>query len=385
MTVFATAFFLLINLIRIFVNGPQRINKSQFLLLIPLALYLVHIISSFYSSHKQEALFDLEQKLSFFIFPVILGLNKKIDKHDIKNILLSYLAVNLLFAIILLGRFVFYYFTDGVLLTYTKFHPNLHSTYFATYITLNLIISYHVFNSDFRRKAKNLAFFSVLFSLPLPFLAQSKAGIIIFILALSFYIFKILYHFQKKLGIISLIILIGISSFFTLTNNRFIAMLEVIRNYDKVILTKDRNIESTGERLMVWNASLNLVEDHYLYGVGNGDARQELHEQYLKMGYKVPAEQMLNSHNQYFETIIMTGLTGLLLLLAMMLLPIIYYHGDYRILILSFLLLFGLNFLFESMLNTQAGIIIFVFFYSFLIGLNCSKSELINDSDTESI
>jgi hypothetical protein len=35
-----------------------------------------------------------------------------------------------------------------------------------------------------------------------------------------------------------------------------------------------------------------------------------------------------------------------------------------------FIFIFSLNFLFESMFNTQAGVIFFFFFYSFLISYN---------------
>ena len=61
------------------------------------------------------------------------------------------------------------------------------------------------------------------------------------------------------------------------------------------------------------------------------------------------------------------GIIGLFILLLMFIIPFIDAIKQKNIVLQTFLILMFLNFLFESMLNTQAGTIFFGFFYSILV------------------
>lgn len=79
----------------------------------------------------------------------------------------------------------------------------------------------------------------------------------------------------------------------------------------------------------------------------------------------------LNSHNQYFETIISLGVIGLVLLLGYFIVPIFIMIKNKRfsIIYLIFILIISFNAFFEAIFERQCGIIFFNFFNMLL--LNC--------------
>jgi O-antigen ligase len=80
---------------------------------------------------------------------------------------------------------------------------------------------------------------------------------------------------------------------------------------------------------------------------------------YLKRGETYAAERQLNAHNQYLQTGAELGWFGLCALLAC--LGSLWYARQAEISALFFASLCALNFLFESMLEVQAGIVFFCF------------------------
>lgn len=79
----------------------------------------------------------------------------------------------------------------------------------------------------------------------------------------------------------------------------------------------------------------------------------------------------LNTHNQYFETIISLGIIGLILLLGYFIVPIFIMikNKNFSIIYLIFILIISFNAFFEAIFERQCGIIFFNFFNMLL--LNC--------------
>ena len=88
--------------------------------------------------------------------------------------------------------------------------------------------------------------------------------------------------------------------------------------------------------------------------------------EYAYIGYAV--NEKLNAHNMYFETLISVGILGLLLLLAYFVIPMILWIKSRKIdfVYFSFLIIISFNMLFESIFETQMGIIFFCFFNALL-------------------
>ena len=130
------------------------------------------------------------------------------------------------------------------------------------------------------------------------------------------------------------------------------------------------NKESNAERLVVWQAGIQLIKVHPLFGVGTGDVKDALLAEYQKENKLVVYNLKLNAHNQYIQTFIALGIPGVLLLIFMLLYPGVLALRRIHIIYFSFLAVFFINNLVESMLEVQAGVLYFAFFNSlFFIGL----------------
>ena len=157
------------------------------------------------------------------------------------------------------------------------------------------------------------------------------------------------------------------------TNPRFKAMFDAVKNYEKYLDGKQTTTESTAARIMTWDASLKIIKENFWIGVGNGDTKQELLQKYNSLGYQGPARLQLNAHNQYLETMLYTGVFGLLILLEIFIVPIVLLNKN-KTFFWMFAITYGLHFLFESMLNTQAGVIFYLFVFSVAIIDDQNKS-----------
>ncbi|MBS1548070.1 MAG: O-antigen ligase family protein [Bacteroidetes bacterium] len=119
---------------------------------------------------------------------------------------------------------------------------------------------------------------------------------------------------------------------------------------------------STDDRRLVWRAAAGVVAAHPWSGVGTGDVKDELLKVYAERGYAEPLRKKLNAHDQYLNTGVALGIGGMLLLLLMVVVPTAFAARKRQVLLISFLLLNALNWLVESMLEVQAGVVFFAFF-----------------------
>ena len=125
--------------------------------------------------------------------------------------------------------------------------------------------------------------------------------------------------------------------------------------------------ESSNVRLQIWKSAINISSKNILLGVGTGDIKDALMAEYIKCNNKDAKKNNLNVHNQFLETQMGQGIIGFMLLTSLFFIAILRSYIDKNRLLFLFIIIIGINFLFESMLNTQAGVIFFSFFFSFLI------------------
>jgi hypothetical protein len=121
---------------------------------------------------------------------------------------------------------------------------------------------------------------------------------------------------------------------------------------------------SVNLRLLEWQASWNIIKGSWLTGVGTGDGQDALKSYYAS--YNASTINMsFDAHNQYFQTFIELGIMGLISLLLCLFLPA--FRPGHSILYISFILLFSLMCLTESMLARQKGIVFFTLFQSLFL------------------
>lgn len=118
---------------------------------------------------------------------------------------------------------------------------------------------------------------------------------------------------------------------------------------------------STGGRVQAWTVAGQVWLEHLLAGTGPGDFESEVLPRYKSAGMEYAAVHRLNAHSVYLQTLVTSGLVGLVLLMG-------WWGAAARIQWnrrdwggLGCLILLFFNGLFESLLELQQGIVAVVF------------------------
>ena len=208
----------------------------------------------------------------------------------------------------------------------------------------------------------------LLFSLSI-ILANSKA--VILTLFLTLFLAGLYYGYKRGFLKTSLLItsafLILVSFLIYKTPQLYLRIADskrIIKNYINNENLKD--YEGTSQRILIWQSSITIIKKHFLIGVGAGDVKDSLMEEYSKKGYKDIIAKNLNAHNQFLQTFIATGVVGFIILFSLFIFPLINSFKRKNFMFFSFLIIVMLNLLTESMLETQAGVIFFAFFNTYL-------------------
>ncbi|MCW3084112.1 MAG: hypothetical protein JWP12_1478 [Bacteroidetes bacterium] len=357
-----------------FKNKLHTIFKNKFALLF-LAFYVLHLVGLLYTQNMEAGLFDIQVKLSLLIFPLILG-SRPVDKTDRDTIFLALIAGGIFSALMMLTRAIFTYFTTGEENFYYEAFSSflIHPSYISMY--LNVVISWmliNLMNGGFAGKkfSNKIAVAIILFFSFIIVLLSSKMGLITLLLIyISFLVYFIIKRKKYLLGF-SGIVLIFLAIFLVLQlspeiKGRVTRAISAVTNDNP----DQKNAESTAVRMLVWKAANQVISEHPLLGAGTGDAKDELMKEYENRGMTGAIEHKLNSHNEFYQVFVALGLIGLILLLAGLFLPMIFAIRKPDPIYFCFLLIIIFNFLPESMLETQAGVMFYAFFNSMLCFCN---------------
>ena len=124
---------------------------------------------------------------------------------------------------------------------------------------------------------------------------------------------------------------------------------------------------SLSMRFEFWKASISIIKDNFLFGVGTGDNQLELNHYYETHNTGLSKQWWLRSHNQFLAIGISLGITGITLFLISLFYPIFSYQKYADYFYFTFFIIALLSFLTEDTLETQAGVTFFAFFNSFFL------------------
>lgn len=123
---------------------------------------------------------------------------------------------------------------------------------------------------------------------------------------------------------------------------------------------KDGNV-----RVTMMRCGLDAIQGHWLTGLGLGDYEVGLQEQYGKHNFSRGLDHQWGTHNQFLETLLQSGLIGLALMVAFVLLPLACKDSKQYWVRLTVLAM-GVAIYFESMLGRQMGVQFIGLMYVFL-------------------
>ena len=353
------------------------------------SLYFIYCIGLLYTSNLSYALFDLVGKLSLLIFPLVFATMEEevITSKRLYRIFYAYLSgcvgitlLVLFWAVMNFSR------TNSSEVFYYKY---LSAFQHPSYLSMNLDfavagIIFILLNKarDLHANVRNILIILIVYFFAIIIMLSSKAGIISLMMVLTVSISSIvIYRKDFVIGVLFLFILpfSFIGAYYVFPNsfmrmNKTTAVVTGAAAYDST------TSEGTGERLLIWGSSLELVKENPVFGVGTGDVKDVLMKKYKEKGITNALLQRLNAHNQYLQTTIALGFFGLLVLLLSLYLPMHIAVRQKNLLVFLFILIIAFNLLVESMFERQAGIV----FYSFFNGLLFYWMRVMKADDTNS-
>ncbi|GGK30678.1 hypothetical protein GCM10007962_26290 [Yeosuana aromativorans] len=229
---------------------------------------------------------------------------------------------------------------------------DIHPTYYSVYLITAIIFFILALFKNFKKITLGLVIFNTLILI----LISSKGALLSFFLIV---IFLGLINFKNQKSHFYFILLI-----FFLAAGSLIMIPRVSERIDQsidtVVLNKNKNL-STSKRLIVWKSILNFDSKYLIFGKGNVEGEKLI---------KNKTSLKLNAHNQYLQALISSGVLGLCLLLFYLFSPLLFindFKNELSIFTICLVILFSVNFMFESMLNRQWGIVYMSYLYSMII------------------
>lgn len=333
-------------------------------------LFLLPVVYWFFSTNKEAASTAIEIKLGFIVFPILL-FSQGFNRIDVRRMMRFFAFGTICVTLINVSRAVFLYITehDAKYFFYSDFSWFMHSSYYAMYAVFSIVLLSVFGLNNFRKRSSNVILVTVLsFILGAGvFMSSSKMGLLTLVIVLPILLFNMLIK-QKKFKLLVVIGLLLLGGFIFLSQ---VTIMPVERLKSAFKFANKEQIdktttESNAVRALIWEQAVQIFKENMWVGVGPGDANDHLYRAYEKEGMTGALEKHLNCHNQFLQTAISTGLLGTLPLLLITLGIFLYGLLRRDLLKWMFALIIILNFLVESMLQTQAGTLFFLFFFSLL-------------------
>ncbi|MDR0605513.1 MAG: O-antigen ligase family protein [Bacteroidales bacterium] len=358
-----------------FPNKLRRLKDNKLLMgfVLCIGLYFLYLAGLLYSKNIAFGLSDLLLKLPLLIFPVIiLTLNPAHwTKKKIETLLKLFALGSLITLIIsVVHSWMIYTETSSLFHFFygqaSMFH---HPSYASMYYCFSFVISIYLFHTQgYSLWEKIIAIIGMILFLVDIVLLESRAGILTFGSVLIVYLFYLLISKRRWFPYI----FVGtICICAVLAGTYKLLPQESDRIQPTIAYIKDRyfyenKLQDTYVRFLVWDASMKVGVQHFPFGVGTGDVKDELMKQYQKENYVEPYENNLNAHCQFLQVFVTLGILGIILFILIVSSSIWIGYKTRNILFILFGLITGLNFLVESMLEKQAGVMFFVFFFLLL-------------------
>lgn len=335
-------------------------NKKYIFLLS--SLFWVPLLGTLYSNNLEEAGRELQLRLPFLIFPIVL---LTVRMHNSRYFVINQFLFGLIAASILaLTKVVYFKINNlGNYFYYSKFSEFLdkHTTYFSLFVVICLLWLLWLFMNKKGSRiliilgAIALVYIFYLLSVRISIIALA-AGSLIIILSSLVSIWK------RVLTIIIIPLLLGSIYFTPYFQKRF-----------DPSITENAEMSDLEFRQLHWKAVLETIaHNNLLIGYGTRSHRDYLYNKYKEYGLTSAYKEEYNAHNQYLEVLLEFGLLGFVIFLSLIFYIMWYFFKNRDYYALSILIVFLIYMLTESILKRHSGIVIF----SFLIALFLNQNVL---------
>jgi len=354
-----------------------RLSANKYVALF-FSLYLLLVVGALFSPKPSEASQELLLKVPFIVWPLLLSTAIGLRKKSLDLLFKLFISSSILMLVFALG-FATYRYANGAngsvfyfseLLSLVRVPPH--------YMGLYLSFSYAILL--YRMVSHKRVYQSI--SLNVLGLIVLTIGVILLSVRMQYLVFIlinaiILYaYLRKRSGTAkAMFTFLGFSAlFFTLlflipgSRSRLVDTYNEVRSYEGMVENKQTN-----PRKFLWRSALDVIDENFWFGVGTGaedinlNAKLEEVDAIFWDGHQTYQlyEMRYNYHNSYLQTFAANGVFAFLILVALFIYPFLKLRRHpYKAEAGFFLLICGLSFFTESMLQRQAGVMFFSFFYS---------------------
>jgi len=363
-----------------------------------LAFFLLYGVGYLYSHDKDQALFELQTKLSFLLLPVIIGAGPEIKESKLQNIFTGLVTGCAACAIFCLGRSAYVWISTGA--TEQFFYHTLvkdfdaNAVYFSFYIyfALSILILYS-WTNFLRSRLLQFILFVVLFAFLV--LLSSKMLIVLFVVLVLPLFYKKISKRQVPKGLLvsGAAGIVAVCCIVAFTHNPIRQRYESVLQNSKLVLVQNQNQEFNNLtlRLFLWKMAIDDLNDNHLWltGCGTGDVI-EMQKKTI-MAYNAKAHSLdkhpplwnFNAHNMYLHMLLMLGIPGLIFLLTIVFLPFFLLRrtGHPRI-FLAFHVAAAIFLFQEAAFQTSTFVIVYTFFTMIFYNLYYSRKEIKEGTST---
>ncbi len=370
-----TSVFIVLFAINWLVEGDfkskfQELTRNKLALLL-ISFYVLHVFGLLYSTNWVSGIFDLQVKLSLLIFPIILS-TRPLTKTKVNHVFMALIAGAVVSSILILARALYLYLAFGENnFFYQALSVLIHPSYLSMY--LNFAICW-ILISLFKRNNHGIPYFRILsyfvlllFTLMVVLLSSKMGLLVMGLVYIGFLLYFIIARKMFLIGISGLV-LFGTGVFLMM---KFIPEVNgrISRAISAVTTTEVHleDSESTAVRLLVWKAANQVIAEHFIFGTGIGDSKDALMKMYKEKGMTGAYASQLNTHNEFYQVFVSLGLIGFLIFVSSIIFPVFLSIKVKDLMYILFAFILILNFMAESMLETQAGTIFYAFFNAMLL------------------
>lgn len=366
--------------------------RRQPLPLLMISSFVLLLTGLLYTVNLKTGWFALEKKLALLLIPAIAL--PVFRKHEVSSSLLfrsmGWICLGSSFFLLGYAGFRFLSGQDAQAFYFENFTlPLVHYVYYAMYFAVGILCLADSVLDKVMSRRFGIVILAALFIYSLGFLilVASKTGILIFIVASVFLLYRRMK--DKKLFGISLAVLFVSGSLFLYVNDttrgRFTELTENLS-----ILTRDQlgdwqteKITGLNMRLLFWKISvLHIIDDGLvLWGVGTGDTQDYLDALYTDPRYNRHGYVGWDTHNEWVFMFVQTGLLGVAVWAVLF---AVYFRRGWKAADTRLLLFLLVTFFFslsESILESNKGIV----FFALLMTLFASGYPKVAPSSTPSV
>jgi O-antigen ligase len=346
------------------------------LMILVFSYYAVEFLSLFYSENSKAVWLRLENHSALIAIPILFTVFTCIDF----NRLLKWFTSGLIAGSVIIGtKFLIDYYhnySSGFLdLTVdTPFSEilYLHPTYMSLFLSTSILLSVRLNHKKIYLKVLLIVY--IIYIIIIVILLSSKLGLLFLAVSVPYFFYNMFplknHYWRYALLTIVIACLAGLVNKNEVLINRFRSIYTDPFKRDPV-----KGFNTFSGRIMFWRCSIGIISNNPILGVGVGDAQHHLDECYVRYEPTTNSPDFLgrfNTHNQFLQTSIETGLIGLCILILFFIVTARNsIDSGYTELLLSCLLLF-IFFLFESALLRNKGLSYFAIIIS-LSTLACAN------------